>query len=89
MTHCSKDWKYENLSYFPIWYFVASHMGFLGGSVIKNLSASAGDVGLTPGSGRFPGEGSGSPLRYPCLGNPMDRGAWRARVSGVTEEDTT
>ena len=27
-------------------------------------------------------EGNGNPLRYPCLGNPMDRGAWRATVHG-------
>ena len=32
------------------------------------------------------GEGKGSPLRYSCLGNPMDRGAWRATVHGVTKE---
>ena len=52
--------------------------GFLGGLVVKNLPAIAGDVrdmGLIPGSGRSPGGGHGSPLQYSCLGNPMDRGA--------------
>ena len=44
-------------------------MGFPGGSVVKNLPASAGDVGLITGSGRFPGEGNGNPLQYSCLGN--------------------
>ena len=34
------------------------------------------DMGLTPGSGRSPGEGNGSPLQYSDLENPMDRGAW-------------
>ena len=29
-------------------------MGFLGGSVVKNLPANAGDMGLIPGSDRFP-----------------------------------
>ena len=29
------------------------------------------------------GEGNGNPLQYSCLGNPMDRGAWRATVHGV------
>jgi len=29
---------------------------------------------LIPGSGRSPGEGNGTPLQYPCLENPMDRG---------------
>ena len=48
-------------------------MGFLGGSVIKNPPANAGDAGSTPGSGRSPGEGNGNPLQYCCLGNPMDR----------------
>ena len=48
-------------------------MSFHGGSVIKNPPASAGVKGSIPGSGRLPGEGSGNPLQYPCLGNPMDR----------------
>ena len=50
--------------------------GSSGGSVVKNLPANAGHVGLTSGSGRSPGEGDGSPLQYSCLGNPTDRGAW-------------
>ena len=33
------------------------------------------DVGSIPGSGRSPGGGNGDPLQYPCLGNPMGRGA--------------
>ena len=37
-----------------------------------------------PGSGRSPGGGNGNPLEYPCLGNPMDRGVWRAAVPGVS-----
>ena len=64
-------------------------MGFPGGSVVKNPPANAGDRGLIPGSGRSLGEGSGNPLQYSCLGNPMDRGAWRAAVHGVTESDMT
>ena len=39
------------------------HMGFRGGSVVKNLPANAGDAGSIPGSGRFPGEGNGNPLQ--------------------------
>ena len=49
-----------------------------GGSVGKESTCNAGDPGLIPGSGRSPGGGSGNPLQYPCLGNPMDRGAWWA-----------
>ena len=54
----------------------AGYVGFLGGSVVKNPPANAGDMGSTPGSGRSPGEGNGNPLQYSCLGNLMDRGAW-------------
>ena len=39
-------------------------------------SINAGDLGLIPGSGRFPGEGNGNPFQYSCLENPMDGGAW-------------
>ena len=53
-----------------------------GGSVAKNLPASAGDVGLIPGAGWSPGEGNGNPLQYSCLGNPMDRGAGRLQSTG-------
>ena len=31
------------------------------------------------------GEGSGIPLQYSCLENPMDGGAWKAAVHGVAE----
>ena len=43
-----------------------------------NLPASAGDVGLIAGSRRSPREGNGNSLQYPCLENPVDRGAWQA-----------
>ena len=64
-------------------------MGFPGGSVVRNLPANAGDVGLIPGLGRSPGEGNGNLLQYSCLGNPVDRGAWWATVHGVTKESDT
>ena len=32
-----------------------------------------------------PGEGNGSPLQYPCLENPVDRGVWWSTVQGVTK----
>ena len=59
--------------------------------VVKNTLANAGDSGdkgLIPGPGRSPGGGSGNPLQYSCLENPMDRGAWRATVHGVAESWT-
>ena len=49
--------------------------GFPGGSVVKNLPANARDESLVSGSGKSPREENGNPLQYPCLGNPMDRGA--------------
>ena len=40
------------------------------------------------GRERSPGEGNGYPLQCSCLENPMDRGAWWARVNGVTKSQT-
>ena len=54
----------------------------------KEYTCNAGDVGLIPELGRSPGEGNGNPLQYSCLGNPMDRGAWRATVHGVAKSLT-
>ena len=48
-----------------------------------------GDAGLNPGLGRCPGEGSGNPLQYSHLADPMDRGTWWVVVYGVTELDMT
>ena len=50
------------------------------GSVVRNLPANVGDACLIPGSGRSLGGGSGNPLQYSCLKNPMDRGPWQATV---------
>ena len=33
-------------------------------------------------------EGNGNPLQYPCLENPVDRGAWSAAVRGVAQSRT-
>ena len=63
--------------------------GFPGGSVVKNLTASAGDACSIPGLGQSPGEGNGKLLQYFCLVNPMVRGAWRATVRGVAKESDT
>ena len=50
----------------------------------KEYACNAGDAGLILGSGRCPGGENGNPLQYSSLGNPMDRGAWRAAVHRVT-----
>ena len=56
--------------------------------VIENLPASAGDVrdkGSIPELGRSLRGGQGNPLQYSCLGNPMDRSAWRATIHRVAK----
>ena len=50
----------------------------------SEFACNAGDPGSIPGSGRSSGEGNSNPLQYSCLENPMDRGAWKATVHGVT-----
>ena len=54
----------------------------------KESACNTEDAGSVPGSGSFPGGGHGSPLQYSCLGNPMDRGAWRATIHRATQSHT-
>jgi len=59
--------------------------------VVKNPPINAGDAGdvsSIPGLGRSPGVGSGNPLQYSCLENPMDREAWWATVHMVAKNQT-
>ena len=59
--------------------------------VVKNPPDNAGDIrdmGLIPGSGRFPAGGNSNPIHCSCLENPMDRGAWWATVHRVTKSQT-
>ena len=63
-------------------------MGFPGGSVGKESICNAGDPGSISGLGRSAGEGTGNPLQYSCLENPMDRGTWWATVHGVAKGQT-
>ena len=59
-------------------------MGFPGGSVVKNLPAMQ-ETGSIPGFGRSTGAGNGNSFQYSCLGNSVDRGAWRAIVHGIAK----
>ena len=55
--------------------------------VVGNLLASAGngrDMGLILGLEESPGEECDGLLWYSCLESPMDEGAWRASVRGIT-----
>ena len=63
-------------------------MDFPGGSDGKESACNAGDPGSIPGSRRASGERNNNPLQYSCLENPMDRGAWKATVLGVTKGQT-
>ena len=57
---------------------------FPGGSDGKASVYNVGDLGLSPGLGRSPGEGKGYPFQYSGLENSMDY-----IVHGVTESDMT
>ena len=59
--------------------------GFPGGSDGKEYACDAGDPGSVPELGRSPGGGNGNPLKYSCLKNPMDKGAWQATVHGAAK----
>ena len=64
-------------------------MGFLGGTVVKNLPANAGDSrdkASIPGSRRFPAIGNGNHFQCSCWENSTVRGAWQARVHKVTTD---
>ena len=55
-----------------------------GGSDGKEYTCNVGDLGSISESRRSPGEGNDNPLQYSYLENPMDKGAWWAKVHGVT-----
>ena len=56
--------------------------------MVKNLPANVGDVTSPETQGRSSGMRKGTLLQYSCLENPMDKGAWRATVYGVTQSRT-
>ena len=59
--------------------------------MVKDLAATAGDVriaGSIPELARSPGGGNGNLLKLSCMGNPMDREAWRAMVHRITKSRT-
>ena len=56
--------------------------------MVKNPPANAREADLIPGSEISPGAGHENPVRYSCLENPMDRGAWRAVIHRVRKSRT-
>ena len=75
-------WEGEIMKLPGKWQKAVEQKSFPGGSVVKNPPAKEGDEGLIPGLGRVSREGKGNPLQYLCLGNPMGRGFWWARIHG-------
>ena len=70
-------------------------MGFPGGSDGKESACNAGDLGLIPGLGRFPGGGNGNPVQYSGLENPHEQRSlagyspWGHKESDLTERLST
>ena len=82
MEHTPSSWCLD-------WDFsVAGSRTSLVAQMAKESACNAGDPGSARGSERPPGKGNGNPLRYSCLENPMDRGAWRATVRGFAKSWT-
>ena len=84
--HHSKWWLSFNSK--PLTHNPSSYRSFPAGSVVKNLPANAGGIGLIPGSERFHGEGNGNSLQYSCSENPIDKGAWWVVVRSVAKSWT-
>ena len=70
-------------------------LGFPGSSAGKESACNAGDLGLIPGLGRFPGGGKGYPLQYSFLENPHGQRSltgyspWGHKESDTTERLST
>ena len=75
-----------------VWCCLVAKSGFPGGASDKEptlpVQVDVRDTGSIPGSGRCPGGGSGNPLQYSCLENPVDRGAWQATIPRVAKSRT-
>ena len=80
--HKWSDFRLKSSSGNSIWW------GFPYSSVGKESVCNARDLGSIPGSRRSPGDGNGNPLQYSCVENPMDRGAWQAKIHGVPKSWT-
>ena len=63
--------------------YICIYTGFSSGSAVKNPPANAGDMGLIPGLGRFPGEGNGNPEE---TGGLQSMGLKRFRHDLATEQ---
>ena len=76
------------MGFFCFFFCIIFVLSSLVAQMVKRLAYNVGDLGSIPGLGRSSGEGNGNPLQYSCLENPMDGGAWWAKVHGVTKSRT-
>ena len=83
LIHCWWECKWVQLPWKTVWQLI-----FEGGSDGEESACTAGDPGLIPGSGRYPGEGNGNPVQNFCLEHSVNRGAWRTTVHRVTKSQT-
>ena len=69
--------------------------GFLGGAVVNNLFANAGDLGSIPGSERSSGGGNGNLFQYSCPGKSHGQRSlagyspWGSKEFKTTEQPST
>ena len=77
--------NYAETDIVSVWNQKSEESGFPGGSVVRNLPASVGDMGLIPGWGISLGEEYDNPLQYSFLGNLIDRGAQWATIHVFTK----
>ena len=84
--------EYIPMYMYVVYIYIYVHIGFPGGSrgidSTCNNPGAIEEAGWIPGLGRSPGGGSGNPLQYSHLGNPMDRGAWWAIVPSMAKSQT-
>ena len=78
----------SSLSFLNSLFTPTAESGFPGGSVSKETTCNARDVGSIAGLKRSPGGGHGNPLQYSCLENSVDTGAWKTMVHRVSKSWT-
>ena len=66
------------------YYFCGASLVF---QMVKNLPAIW-ETQVCYESGQSPGERNDNPFQFSYLENPMDRGAWRTTVQGITKSQT-
>ena len=83
-----QDWRRSVITSISKTGSAKKYSNYPGGSEVKASACNAGDLGSIPGFRRSPGERNGNPLQYPCLENPMDKGACWAAVHRVAKSRT-